>query len=139
MKGKIGFGTAVAVGNGASPEIFTPLKGFKDISVSGFDIPSVDITHLASASREEQPGLANVGTVSGTLVLDSSETTQQDLIDDFTDTARPVKNYKITLADVGGLIITVPCYVQNFEPNASTEDTITASVTLKATAAPTFA
>ena len=50
------FGTTVTIGG-------TAITGLTDISVTGADQPTIDITTHDSAAREFVPGLADVGTL----------------------------------------------------------------------------
>jgi len=50
------FGSKVSVGG-------TDIKGLTDISITGSDVPTIDITTHDSTSREFVPGLPDVGTL----------------------------------------------------------------------------
>ncbi len=131
---KLGFGTTMKVGDGGSAEAFEIINGLKDISIDGFDYPSVDTTHHQSGSRTQIAGLRNLGTVTSSLVLDSSDAKQAQLFSDWD--AGTVRNYQITLTDNGGQVWDISLYVANITPSAPLEEAVTCSVTFQATAAP---
>ena len=62
----IGYGTIIARGNGAVPEVFTAIAEVISIDGPGLDSDDVEVTHLSSPGgyREYKGGLKEPGEVS---------------------------------------------------------------------------
>lgn len=101
--GKVGLGVTIEIGDGASPENFTPIAQVASINGPRQVLEFVDKTHLASEGgyREKQPHLKNVEQISLTLHFDPSNTNQTALRADFE--ARTLRNFRIQLGRAGGL------------------------------------
>lgn len=61
-KAGIGLGTVVSIGNGATPEVFTPVSELKSIVQSGRQVATEDVTSMESSAREFIPTLLDSGT-----------------------------------------------------------------------------
>ena len=60
-KAGIGLGTVLSIGDGAEPEVFTPVGEIKTIGQTGRQVATEDVTNLDSASREFIPTLLDSG------------------------------------------------------------------------------
>ncbi|CDX26645.1 conserved hypothetical protein [Mesorhizobium plurifarium] len=75
--GKVGLGTKFKVGDGESPEAFTPVVNVTAINLSGRSVEEVDFTHLASTGgfREFRPGFKDPGEIKITCHYNPSDAT----------------------------------------------------------------
>ena len=75
--GRVGLGTVLRIGDGESPEVFTPVVNVTGINMSGRSVEEVDFTHLASAGgfREFRPGFKDPGELSLTCHYDPTNAT----------------------------------------------------------------
>lgn len=75
--GKVGLGTKFKVGDGQSPEVFTPVVNVTAINLSGRSVEEVDFTHLASTGgfREFRPGFKDPGEIKITCHYNPSDAT----------------------------------------------------------------
>jgi predicted secreted protein len=76
-----GQGTILSMGNGGSPETFTPVAELKTINFSGLKVDAVDVTNMESlnATREKLPTLIDSGEVNMTGNYIAHDSTQQAL------------------------------------------------------------
>lgn len=120
-------GTTVAVGDGASPEVFTTIPNVRAGTGPEKTANDIDVSDLSSAAREFIQGLEDNGTVSLEGFWDSAQTTHQNLRDDAgSNTAR---NYKITFSDMSS--ITFSARVSNWNLDFSVDEAVGMSATLK--------
>lgn len=133
MAGLDAFGTQLQRGDGATPEVFTPLANVTDITPPGIERETYDVTAHDSpdAWREFIGGLKDGGEVEIDINYDPRE--HDALIADFADTAP--RNYKCvwpgTLGNWAfGAILT------NFEPEAPHDDKLAASAKFKVSGKP---
>lgn len=76
--GKTGLGTSLKMGNGASPEVFSPIANVVSIDGPSETLETVDATHLLSPNffREKLPHLKDGGQVTTTIQFDPNTATQ---------------------------------------------------------------
>jgi predicted secreted protein len=132
MTGKNGFGTALARGNDAGPEVFANIAGITNISAPSLSRETLDVTghDSADAAREFRGGLKDGGEVSIDINYDPS--VHDVLVADFDD--EDPRNYKIVFPDTtewGFAAI-----MTGFSPSAPHDDKLSASVTFKVSGMP---
>lgn len=135
MAGLDAFGTQLQRGDGATPEVFTPLANVTDITPPGLERETYDVTAHDSedAWREFIGGLKDGGEVELDLNYDPRE--HDSLIADFSD-AVP-RNYKVVWPGTLGNW-TFKAVITGFEPEAPHDDKLAASVTYKVSGKPTI-
>ncbi|MBA2627186.1 MAG: hypothetical protein H0U85_04185 [Gemmatimonadales bacterium] len=138
---RIGFGTLLKRGNGATPEVFTTIAEVKSITPPQADADDVDVTHMESPgrSREFIQGLTNPGEASFEVNWIPDDPTQDHLTGLLADQqAGTVRNWQIVLP-AGLLTWGFRGYVKKFNPDIPTDKELKASVTIKVSGASTFA
>ncbi|MDX3689952.1 phage tail tube protein [Streptomyces europaeiscabiei] len=135
MAGLDAFGTQLQRGDGATPEVFTPLANVTDITPPGIERETYDVTAHDSedAWREFIGGLKDGGEVELDLNYDPRE--HDSLLSDFAD-AVP-RNYKVVWPGTLGNWA-FKAIITNFEPEAPHDDKLAASVTYKVSGKPTI-
>lgn len=141
MTAWISNGAVIAVGDGASPEVFTAIGEVLTIDGPKESRPIIDTSTLSSSIRSGKVGLRDGGTVAVTCHLDPATTAQDTVYTHFTAATGTEKNYRITLTDTSPAeTITFAAVVQEYGgPEIAIDDTIKLSFTLKVVAAPTYA
>lgn len=141
MTAWISNGATIAVGDGASPEVFTTIGEVLTIDGPKESRPVIDTSTLSSSIRTGKVGLRDGGTVSVTCHLDPATTSQDTVYTHFTAATATEKNYRITLTDTAPAeTITFSAIVQEYGgPEISIDETIKLSFTLKVISAPTYA
>lgn len=127
----IGYGSTFALGDGADPEVFTPLAEVFDITPPSDAVDVIDATHMASpnATREFIIGLNDPGECSFEMNFIPGSTA--DVAIQAVRAARERVNCRITFPndvtwDFAGILT-------GYEPAAPTDDKMTATVTFKVT------
>ncbi|MDT0568862.1 phage tail tube protein [Streptomyces sp. DSM 3412] len=135
MAGLDAFGTQLQRGDGATPEIFTPIANVTDITPPGIERETYDVTAHDSedAWREFIGGLKDGGEVELDLNYDPRE--HDSLLADFAD-AVP-RSYKVVWPGTLGNWA-FKAIITNFEPEAPHDDKLAASVTYKVSGKPTI-
>ncbi|MDX2566090.1 phage tail tube protein [Streptomyces scabiei] len=135
MAGLDAFGTQLQRGDGATPEVFTPLANVTDITPPGIERETYDVTAHDSedAWREFIGGLKDGGEVELDLNYDPRE--HDSLLADFAD-AVP-RSYKVVWPGTLGNWA-FKAIITNFEPEAPHDDKLAASVTYKVSGKPTI-
>jgi predicted secreted protein len=139
---KTGFGVEFAVGDAASPEVFT--KVAEVLSVGGpslsRDTPEATHTDSTAGYKEFIAGMKDGGEVTVTMNFLPADATQKlsgGLLGDFaTDT---LINYKITFPSSPTVAWTFAGLMTGFEPDVPIDDRMTASVSFKVSGQPTLA
>lgn len=133
MAGLDAFGTQLQRGDGATPEVFTPLANVADITPPGIERETYDVTAHDSpeAWREFIGGLKDGGEVEIEVNYDPRE--HDNLIADFADSAP--RNYKIVWPGTLGNWA-FAAILTNFEPEAPHDDKLAASLTFKVSGKP---
>jgi len=98
MAAKKAINSALQVGDGASPEVFTTIGGLSSITGPNFTSNTIDVTShdTTGGFREKITGLKDAGSISGTLFFDAALAQHQALLDDYK--ANTKKNYRLVLA-----------------------------------------
>lgn len=132
MSGMDGFGTSLARGNGADPEVFAVIAGVTNISGPGISREVLDVTGHDSpdAYREFLGGLKDPGEVSAD--INYRPAVHDQFVDDLDD--EEPRNYKLVFPD--GTEWAFPAILTNFEPTAPMDDKLTASITWKVSGKP---
>lgn len=86
-------GTTVQVGDGAVPEVFTPIAEVVDIDPPSGEAAEVEVTHLTSDAKEFRGGLRDFGSGTMTVNLIDDDASQQQLEDDLA--TGEIRNYRI--------------------------------------------
>lgn len=139
---RIGYGTLLKQGNGASPEVFTTIAEVMDINGPGLTLDTVEATNQSSPSnhKERIAALRDSGPIGFEINWDPNAATHDastGLVADLV--ARTPKNYQIVFASSPTVTWTITGLVTSFEPSAPVEDRMAATVEITPTAAPTLA
>lgn len=142
MSGISAFGTELRVGDGAGPEVFTPVAGVTNISGPGFSLDTIDGTAHDSPGAVEEviPSIIRTGELTLDINYDPNDPTH-DAADGLLSTmfARSLRNYQLAFPTSPEVVWTFAAYVTGFEPSAPYDDKLSASVTLRISGAPTLA
>lgn len=138
-----GFGTTLAKGDGASPEVFTAVAQVIDIAGPSMSADSIDVTNHASASgyREFIPGLKDAGEITLTIQYDPAAATHKNaaggVLYAFEQGSRG--NWKLTFPSSPAASWTFPAFVTSFDLKTPLNDQMTADVKFKVAGKPTLA
>ena len=124
-------GTKVAVGDGASPEVFTDIPEIVSFSGPGGSGQVIDVTDLDSTAVEKIMGLADEGQLTLDVNYIPDNAVHAGLVAD--RKAQTLRNIRITFTDVGATVWTFAAYILNFTGsggvNAATKSSITLEIT----------
>jgi len=126
-------------GTATKQDVFTSIAQISDVGGPGLAMDTIDVTTHDSpdAWREFIAGLKDAGEVSLDLVYDPDSVTQTALRNDLD--SRVTRNFQIVFPDLTATTWNFAAKVTAFEPTASVEDALMASVTLKVTGRPNLA
>lgn len=128
----------LAVGNAASPEVFTTIAQVVNISGPDGSATEIDTTALDSAAKTFRVGLKDEGSVGFTINYDADDAQHAALRTALGSTTS--KNYRITLTDTSpAKTYTFAAYVQQFALDISPDDVVKANASLRITGAITVA
>lgn len=132
MSGINGFGTTLARGDGAEPEVFATLAGVSNITGPGISRETLDVTAHDSPDgyREFLGGIKDPGEVSVDVNYDPAV---HDVWVDDLDDVDP-RSYEMTFPD--GTVWAFAGFLTAFEPSAPFDDKLSASATFKVTGKP---
>lgn len=130
-------GTVVARGDGASPEVFTPVPQVTSINPVGFARSLIDVTNLSSTSREYNVAIKDGQEITLECQYDPKDAQQEGLRTDGETGA--LRNMQITLTDSPATVVTFPCRVTGWEFGTPIDDVYPLTVTLKPTGDLVFA
>lgn len=132
MAGVDAFGTTWAIGDGAGPEVFTPVADVTNIDVLNIKVDTTDVSsHDSDAQwREFIGGMKDGGELSFDINYDPA------LHGVIFSAIGQVKNHKITLTDAGAAVVAFGAIVTGMKAQAPYDDKLSATVTLKVTGAP---
>ena len=127
---KSAFGVALSIGDGTTSETFNPIPGIRTLDGPTGTMETIDATSHTStgATREIVPSFLDPGTVSGTVILDSTDTYQSQMITD--RASRALRNFEQVMTDTGALQIDYAAYITDFSPSNPIDDAVTASFQL---------
>jgi len=131
-----GAGASLAVGDGASPEVFTAIAEVIEYTGPEQTNDEFEVTHLGSSAKEFLAALKDNGSSDFECHFKPSNTQHQGL---FTDVAAgTVKNYKMTWSDPDSSpnpTITFAAFISNLSLNTPPNDSVKMSGSLRITGA----
>lgn len=129
--------TSTNLASGAA-ETFTTIAEMKNVSGPNMSMETIDATHMESPSgfREILASFKSGGEVSTDLNFLPAASGHQQLTTDFAN--RTKRNYQIWWSDSGPTKWQFAAYVTGFQPSATIDDVLGASVTFMITGAPDF-
>lgn len=137
------FGTLLKIGDGGTPENFTTIAEVQDISGPSLELDVEEVTsHDSPGGWEEVVGtILHGGEVEFDINFVPTATTHRDqtggLLNDMKN--RTKRNFKLVFPDAGNTTWSFSAYVVSFEPEATVDGKLSASVTLRITGQPTLA
>jgi hypothetical protein len=131
----LALGTEIAMGNGATPEVFTKIPKPSQISFGNPEKAQVDVTNHDSLDEEFIQGLGSAGECTFTLFWDSTEP-QQVAIRDKVGVTNPT-NFQLTLPDDAGTVFDFAATV-NTTWTFDEKDALKLEVTLNISGAVTY-
>jgi hypothetical protein len=138
---RIGHGTLLKRGNGASPEVFETIAEVTSINPPQMESEDVKVSHMESPGgyHEYIPGMREAGEVSFEINFLPAHATHNGVTGLAANhRARTVHNWKIELAG-GGAVWSFPGYVKTFNVQIPVDDKVSASVSIKVTGEPLLA
>lgn len=130
-------GMTIAVGDGASPEVYTTIPDVTDISGPDGTASEIDTTDLASAAREFRLGLTDNGNISLSVNYQPAQT-QHALL-----RAKSISgvetNYRLTFTDSPQTTWTFAAFVKGVPITNAVDAVTVANITLRVTGAVTEA
>lgn len=137
-KAVTGVGTVLAVGDGASPEVFTAITEITSIGGPELSSEQVEVTSLDSAGgfKEFVTGLKDGGSISIENNWIKSDVSQVQMRDDVQ--AGTKRNYRITWSDSPPTVVDFNASVEAFSMTTEPDAPVTASMTLKISGAPVW-
>lgn len=142
MSETLALGTALMIGDGGGPEVFTEVADLRDFSPPGLSVDTEETTNHSQADfyRQFRPTLIDPGELSGTLLFDPAAATHDDttgVLSQLLD--RLSHNFKIRFPTNPVLNWDFAGIVTQFEPGVSLDEHLTADFSVKLTAAVTIA
>lgn len=127
----IGYGTLFSVGDGAEPEVYTPLAEVADITPPSDSVDIIDATHMTSPNRTKEflAGLNDPGECSFDIHFIPGA--GDDAVIQAIRNTGERKNYRITWTT--GRTWTFSGILTGYAPTAPVNDRMTATVTIKVT------
>jgi len=135
------FGTILRIGDGATPEVFTPIAAVQDITGPSMSLDTEEVTHHGSPGGWEEV----VGTIlrSGDVSFDvnllpghPTHSTGTGLLRDLR--LRTRRNFQLVFPTTIPTTWAFAAFVTGYEPSAPVAGKLSASITLKITGAPTL-
>lgn len=130
-------GTTFAIGDGASPEVFSVVGEVTSIAGPSGQASVIDVSTLASTRREKIMGLPDEGQIQVSMNLDPGDTGGQVAMRTARDT-REQTNFQITLTDSPATVLEFAGYVLSFNISVGVDQVITAEATVEVTGAVTW-
>lgn len=124
-------GMTIAVGDAASPEVFTTINEVKSIDGPGGQTAEIDVTDLNSTGKEYQLGLQDEGDITLDINYLPNDTQHAQLRAD--RAAGTKRNYRITFTDSPTTTWTFEGLVKGFSISNSVDSVTGASVTIRVT------
>lgn len=117
-----GYGTVLKVGNGASPEVFTPIAALTRIKIPGLETNAIDVSHLTTLDsiRRMIPGMITAGKCSFSGLLIPGDSTHNGLVT--RQKAGTISNYVIALSDEEESEVEFEAFVSKFDPGEAALD-----------------
>ncbi len=120
---------ALLRGNGATPEVFTPIGEVTNFDGPGGSATVIDVTTLQSLAKEKRMGLQDEGQFTFEMNLDPSDTQQVGLRNDRTN--RVLRNFRMVLTDTANTTLTFSAFVLEFKISGAVDEVVKANVTLE--------
>lgn len=143
---QIGYGTLLKRGNGASPEVFTPVAEITSITPPQAESDDVEVTHMESPGRTKEyiAGMVEAGEAAFKGNWIPGNATQDHLVGVLADQkAGTVRNWQIVVppgtAAPAGLTWSFSGYVKKFNPDISVSDKLSFDASIKVSGASTYA
>ena len=135
-------GTALKIGDAASPEVFTEIAEVTSISGPGMAADAIETTHhsVTDFTRTFIAGLKDYGEVSiegNFLPAGGTQDVSTGLLKKYED--RTLTNYQLVFTDAGNTPWALTALVTAFEPANPFDDKSSFSCTLKLSSKPTLA
>lgn len=127
-------GAVIALGDGASPEVFTDIANVTSISGPTLAASDIEVTDLSSAAKEFLQGLEDPSVVTLTCYYASANTQHQTMRDRVG--SNTADNYRITLSDAS--TISFSARVNEFSLDLGVDAAVGMSLSLKISGAVTF-
>jgi predicted secreted protein len=136
---KSGIGTVVAVGDGASPEVFTAIAEIVSADGPSIEAEDIDVTTLDSTGgfKEFISGLKDGGTLDLSLLF-TKGATQIGLRADLEATPPTARNYRLTIPTSPNTIADFSATPKSFSHSQSPTAALAAEVSLKISGAITW-
>jgi len=133
------FGTILEREISAGSGTYVTVGGVQDLPFPAISREMLDATTMSSASgaREQIPGIMVVEDFTVTLLYDSADATQAQLVADCI--AGTPRLYRIPATDTGTVAWSANAYVSRYEPGATVRGLHTMSITQSPTGAATIA
>jgi hypothetical protein len=129
-------GTVIAVGNTASPIVYTTIPGVTNVNENPNATEEIDTTALESTAKESTLGLPDFGVLQLSINWDWDQTTHATLHTLWLSAAP--RTFRLTYTDGSPATTkTYTGYVQNITRDIAVNNIIKATVTIKTTGAPT--
>lgn len=128
-------GTTLAMGNAASPEVFTAIGEVRSITGPGGSASVIDVTNLSSVAKEKMMGLADEGQVTFEIYYIPTDTQHAALR--AARAARTLVNFELSYADSPPTVDSFSAYITSMSINNQLDSAVTASITLEVTGAVT--
>ncbi len=136
------FGTLLKLGDGGGTEAFATIAEVKNIKGPKLKMDTIEVTShsSASATREFIAGLLDAGEVTfdfNWIPANATQSYSAGILKDWVN--RTKRNFQLVWPAASPVTWTFAAFVTGFEPDASVDGALTASITLKVTGMPTLA
>ena len=131
-------GCTIALGDGASPEVFTALDEVISISGPSESAPTIDVTALDDTARAYLRGIEDGGELTIEAHWDPDDTLGQ-VAARTSFTAQTTKNWKITFTDSPASTFDFAAMVTSWSTSIELDQSVKVSIGLKLTGAITVA
>jgi len=137
-----GFGVQFKTGDGASPEVFTPVAEVLSVSGPTINRDVIEATHTDSLNnyKEFLSGLTDGGEVTVTMNFLPGDGTQDEatgILGDFL--VQTLRNYSIVFPTSPAVTWTFSAFLTGYEPDSPIDDRMTCTATFKLSGKPTIA
>lgn len=121
--------TTIALGDGASPEVFTEIQEVQSLDGPGGQAAEIDVTDLSSTSKEYRLGLQEEGDITMDIMYIPGDT--QHAAIRALRASGALNNFRISFTDSPTTTWTFAGLVKGFSISNSVDDVNRATVTLK--------
>jgi len=124
-------GTALKLGNGASPEVFTAIPQCTSIDGPTTSNDEIDVTHLGSSSREFEPALPDQGEITAELEWDENDATHASLRTKFN--AATTHNFQLVNAASPTNTYSFAGFIKTLQMSFGIDDVVRVTMTVRIT------